>query len=266
LNITPLAPAMEVLSSESGPLTAKKLQQKMRARYRIAPADVTAALTELVQNQTVHVWPAFRSSAARYWHCDANSYIRERIFEIASSVALPRKHLEIRAARLSHCTRARVEKTLNELIREGRIVKARTVGRSALLFASGATQALIASSLDLLKERLLRTGLSEEEIRAAGFGAESRETSAPPDIERRILDGLRDLQPTPGGPVTARALRARLADVSKPEFDQAIMKLADQQRVYVIRHDHGGALAEAEQQQLINDGGTNLYVAVALRG
>jgi hypothetical protein len=257
---------MEVLNSESAPLTAKKLQQKMRARYRIAPAEVTAALTELVQNQTAHVWPALRGSAARYWHSDANSYIRERIIEIASGVALPRKDLEIRAARLSHCSRTPIEKSLRELIREGRIVKARTVGKSELLFASGATKALIASSLDLLKELLLRFGIPEAEIRGAGFGVESRETPAPLDLGRRILDGLRDLQPSPGAPVTVRALRVRLADVSKPEFDQAVMKLADQQRVFVTRHDHGWALPEAEQQQLIHDGGTNLYVAVALRG
>jgi hypothetical protein len=177
-----------------------------------------------------------------------------------------------RARKLSlGCSQKFVETNVRSLIAEGQLVKARTVGQSELLYAAGATQALITSSLELLKARLLRSGVSEDQLRGLSLNTKAVETAAAPspvvseDRGTRILEALRDLESTPGMPVTARQLRARVTDLTKEEFDLAVMELAGQQRVFVTRHDHGWALPEADRQELIHDGGENLYVAVATR-
>jgi hypothetical protein len=270
-----VAAVRDALHSSPAPLNIKALQVK--TRHRLTSDDVTSALTELVQSRQAYSWPAFRR-VPRYWHCDAEGYIRERILEIASEVALTKPQLATRAAKKTHrCSKNRVGKSLAALVNEREVVKAKTAGR-VLYFKAGASKALIAGALDILRQTLLRAGVTELEIRSAGLGsgretAHMREASEPqskpdstPGLAGRILAALRELEPTPGAPVTANALRARVADAGKAEFDRAVIQLAEQQQVYVTRHDHGWALPESDRQELIHDGGTNLYVAVATRG
>jgi hypothetical protein len=272
-----LTAVREALRSSPAPLNINALQQTMKTRHRLTNDDVTSALTELVQNQQAYSWPAFRR-VPRYWYCDAEGYIRDRILEIASEVALCKPQLETRAAKKTHrCSKNRVGKSLAGLVSEREVVKAKAAGQ-VLYFKAGASKALIAGSLDILRQSLMRAGITDQEIRIAGFGPGAETTplaqagqleskiQSTASLAGRILVALREIEPAPGAPVTANALRARVPDAGKAEFDRAVMQLAEQQQVYVTRHDHGWALPESDRQQLIHDGGTNLYVAVATRG
>jgi hypothetical protein len=242
----------------------------MKTRHRLTSEDVDSALTELVRNQDAYDWPAFRR-VPRYWHCDPDAYIRDRILEIASEVALTKPELVSRATKKAHrCSKSRVDSGVAALIRERDILKANAAGKT-LYFKAGASKALIAGALELLRQSLMRAGITDAEIRNAGAGLSEKaaqpvsEIESTPQLADRILGALRELEPAPGAPVTAKALRSRVADAEKTEFDRAVMQLAERQQVYVTKHDHGWALPESEREQLIHDGGTNLYVAVATR-
>jgi|ERR1051326_8327151 hypothetical protein len=259
---------VEELREATAPVSLKALQKRLAVK-RITPEVVAASLTTFVQNRTAYAWPKFRS-VVRYWHQEPNSYVQVRILEVASSAALPKDELVKRVAKIGQgCGKTLVRDNVAALVREEKIVKARTVGQSQLFYAADATEALIRSSLELLKSRLLESGVSEENLRRINLGAESPACVSAPaayvGTGTRILEALRDLQSSPGAAVTARALRARLIGVDKAEFDRAVIQLAEEQRVYVVRHDHGWGLPEAERGDLIHDGGTNLYVAVGTR-
>jgi hypothetical protein len=53
---------------------------------------------------------------------------------------------------------------------------------------------------------------------------------------------------------------------AKAEFDQAVLSLYKDRRVYLDRHDHPLRLSDAERWNLVFDGVGNYYVGITLRG
>lgn len=60
-------------------------------------------------------------------------------------------------------------------------------------------------------------------------------------------------------PVTVPELKAQFPDVPKAEFDAAVMQLAKDEKIYVSRHDHPGAMPEDFRRDSLVD---DQYVAV----
>jgi hypothetical protein len=94
-----------------------------------------------------------------------------------------------------------------------------------------------------------------------------------PNLEHRILDKLKG---KPGG-LSLLELRASLGIVVRPslgaqkgkakaEFDQAVLSLYKDRRVYLDRHDHPMRLTDAERRDLVFDEAGNYYVGITLRG
>jgi hypothetical protein len=85
-----------------------------------------------------------------------------------------------------------------------------------------------------------------------------------PNFERSILDKLKG---RPGG-LSLIEVRASLGarGKAKAEFDQAVLSLYKNHRVYLDRHDHPLRLSDAERRDLVFDGAGNYYVGITLRG
>jgi len=93
-----------------------------------------------------------------------------------------------------------------------------------------------------------------------------------PNLEPRILEKLKG---KPGG-ISLLELRASLGIVirtslgappkAKVDFDQAVLSLYKDRRVYLDRHDHPMRLTDAERRDLVSDGTGNYYVGITLRG
>ena len=183
---------------------------------------------------------------------------RQKVLEIAGRKALAKGKLANEAGReFRRCYSGRkVEKLISGLVREGALRRAvALVGRSTLYFRAGAVEPLVSAFWD--------------KLRALGF-----EETAPPralpapagtDLPALLLEKVRDFEEAPGIPVTVHRLRAAFPNVSKDEFDRAVLALAERQSVFLTRHSHGWALPEAERGKLVHDGGTNLYVGITLR-
>ena len=85
-----------------------------------------------------------------------------------------------------------------------------------------------------------------------------------PNLENRILDKLKG---RPGG-LSLVEVRDSLGvkPKAKAEFDQAVMALYKNGRVYLDRHDHPLRLSDPERRDLVFDGTGNYYVGITLRG
>ena len=85
-----------------------------------------------------------------------------------------------------------------------------------------------------------------------------------PNLETSILDKLKG---KPGG-LSLIEVRVSLGGrgKAKAEFDQAVLSLYKDKRVYLDRHDHPLRLSDAERRDLVFDGAENYYVGITLRG
>ncbi len=190
---------------------------------------------------------------------------RDKLLEIGAEKALTRGELAKEAARgFRRCVSVKqTEELIPGLAREGALTKAVAVaGRRTLFYRAGTFKPLLRALLDRVKDLGFDRDPSHQTLLAAVEGAPAPPA---PDLPARILQSLREFEEAPGVPVTVRRLRAALPGIPKTDFDRAVLSLADEQQVYLIRHDHGWALPEAERDQLVYDGGEKLYVGVQLR-
>jgi hypothetical protein len=244
--------------------------------------EVTSELTDAVHSGQAHIWPG---RSPRYWHCEVKAFIQDRLLEVAGTEALCTDELVARAAKLSKgCSQSAVENERKALTKAGRIAGKKIFGPSVLYYVEGSYRALITGSLRVLREKLRKAGITDAEIESELTGAApppaspvqapevpaAAPASASPsvleaDLRSSILDAIRQLQPAHGAPVSAHRLRAAVPNAGKQAFDEIVLKLADEQLIHVIRHDHGWALPKNEQDELIFDGGDALYAAVAFR-
>lgn len=257
-----------LLEDEPAPRSLKQIQKELRRKHRWTEAQTVEAMREAIASGAAHSWPQYQNSP-RYWHCNAERFLRDRMLEIAAETALTKKDLVSKAARVAHHSRAQAELMHKALVTEGELKRRRSlVGRSTLSYRSGAPQALLAALVQALREKLPRFGFNESDlVRVLSAGSEPGETPAAriADLPKQILERLRQLQTEPATPVTVHRLRAAFPGVSKTDFDKAALALAEQRCVYLTTHDHGWALPESEREHLVYGGDRNLYVAITLR-
>ena len=125
----------------------------------------------------------------------------------------------------------------------------------------------MAAYLKALKEQsnALAAKLSAEGITREQMAAGLVDGMLPaPNLEHSILDKLKG---RPGG-LSLIEVRASLGaqGKAKAEFDQAVLSLYKDGRVYLDRHDHPLRLSDAERRDLVFDGAGNYYVGITLRG
>jgi hypothetical protein len=122
---------------------------------------------------------------------------------------------------------------------------------------------------DALAVNMRAEGITRGEKTAGKF-----EGMPAPNLELSILDKLKG---KPGG-LSLTELRASLGPKVRPsmgsqekakakaDFDQAVLNLYRDRRVYLDRHDHPMRLSDAERKDLVTDGAGNYYVGITLRG
>jgi hypothetical protein len=234
---------------DESPVTREAVE-RLRARLgRPAPVSATRLQKEFAWTREA-LEAVFRAAA------------RENLLEIASISALPKNRLAKEAARsFRRCYGAKkIEKLVSALEREGLLRKVRAVvGPGTLFYRAGDPRPLVWA----FRERLEKLGFSRPHIDEA-LGPVAKKPDAG-DLPGRLLERIRALEEAPGVPVTVHSLRAAFPGIPKFDFDRAVLALADQGQVFLIQHDHGWALPEAEREALVHDGGTKLYVGVKLR-
>jgi hypothetical protein len=77
----------------------------------------------------------------------------------------------------------------------------------------------------------------------------------PADLTARVADGYRALAPADGAFVKLRELRARLADIPRPDLDAALGVLFTDQRINLIPQSNQQALSDADRESALRVGG-----------
>lgn len=243
----------ELLKDAPEPVAGKKLKDDLRARERWKPKEVTAFLKQAVAEGAVYAWPK-----SRFWARNPADVARSAALDLSAEAAMPKKELIAQTGARSFGSGKAATGAVAALLGSGALKKAKLVGKTELIYRAGDLRGLVTASYGALARELRKLGL-----------VEAPEVTPPVEpgaaLADRILEAVKRLQPGPAVPVTVQALRSAMPGVGKTEFDRAVIQLADRLVVYLTSHDHGWALAEAEREQLVFDGGQKLYVAVTLR-
>jgi hypothetical protein len=271
--------AIEKLRAYIDLQAAPRALSDIRKDFKKSDAWSAAATIQAVEGalsaRAAFRWPSGKTY--KVWRIEPQAFVTERLLKAAGEVALAEPALLRRATAGKLANSKQAQEVFRKLVAEGALRRLpRVQGRGFVYAPSTGSHAYLASSAgDLGKffERFRQAGATNAEILA--FMATSLGEAAPAVVPstapqpRQLADELyRKLRELTRGemiPLTVHRLRAEFLTVPKADFDRAALELAEKQRVYLTTHDHGWALPQEEREQLVNDGGGNLYVAIALR-
>ena len=212
-------------------------------------------------------WQKGRSIA--YWRFPAEQYVAEKLLDLAGERAMERKELaKAVAKRCFNFPQTKCETVVKQLLQSGDLKDLQEAGSpKKLVFASKRPQAYlqtlaekITPSLDAIE----KFGARREEFFEILRGRPQRDSRN--DAER-VFEALQQSQPEAGVHVPVRELREHplVKDLSKEEFDAAVLQLAQQQRIDTAAHDDAFNLSPESRQGLVFREPNTYYVAVAVR-
>ena len=288
---------LSLLAASPDPLPLSKLKAGLRKRHDLSVQELEALVASHLGLGTVFRYPPFRGEGYRYWDRDRGHYLDTLIERELHAAALPIHTLRGRVARrLGDASEAEVRERIEGLLRVGRLHELpRGPGsRSARLSAkppdpkdylSGTIQRLV-QAIEEESLRLAAFGvpcaatfaaariLLEESVlygRPAADGASRSVDSAVAEqgLEHQILEQLRRLSADlrHGGLVSTRELRGTQPRFTHEHaaFDQALLRLAKDGRVWLFRHDFPASLSESERKAMVTDGRGNYYNGISFK-
>lgn len=259
------------ISVQALPRTLRELQRDFRNEFGWSESDSIRHVTFAKRVLVLHDWQF--AGRSFFWREEQDRFLRARLLA-ASAEPVSKAALLRSAASRGRTGRADLERVLKTLLAAGDI---RCVGapfsRQLLYFRKDAGMAYLrasAAGMAKLFARFREAGATPAEVQGLVselLGGENQTVRMP--VRRELADQihqrLRQMTPADPAPVTVQQLRAAFPGADKQEFDQAVLALAQQHRVWLTTHDHGWALPPDGRDQLVFDGGRNLYVAVTLR-
>jgi hypothetical protein len=234
-----------ILAQSSAPLSLSILEKQTRIKRE----DLKALLVDGIERDSIYRWPDYRGSQ-RYWHVEPNKFAREQI--LASASELAQKTVDLRHTskkRLPGFPDKLIASLIQELVREGKLKKFPALGREAFLLGSH-PEAYAAAA-----QRVITAIL--EKVHKAGVAKSSSGDA--------ILKAMAELEPSGQAPVSVRELRAALPQLSKQAFDDAALKLRNEEKVFLNRHDFPQSLPAAELENLIDGRDGNYFIAISSR-
>ena len=230
---------LATLQKEPSPLAFPKLKKIFVSKKSGATeADLRAALA----NEGIFAWAKPKNS---YWHIDPALWLENQIVAQCGRKAIDKVVLKGPAKK-------EIDGAVARLVAEGTIIHYPAVEgkKTVLVAAAGAREAYWAYVRDTIEAKLMKAGIAAEG-----------------GLEEKIWDILPKLEPERDVPVsTARVRRALgLGDNDKHRFDEAVLRLREQRKVYLSQHDHAMALNTDERDLLIEGKDGRYYVAITRR-
>ncbi len=284
---------LKALRRAEEPITAKKLLDGLTGPYRAAPETIENHLSELVSSGKAFTFEPYVSKAPRYWSHDQEHYARQLVLKNVSRH--PMSWSEVKKALknpLKGFPDARLSKLQKEMLDGG-------VLHELPFFVGARTQRFsnyppdpahyIEDALVKIRKKLAKFGITASDVNNAALGLLAprdepdthelaEETPVPaavephPDeesLESRILERMVHTVPAAanGALVSLRDLWRSMdfQNVDKSSFDQAVLRLADQGKVALHRHDFPAGLSTEDRAELVTDATGDFYVGIALR-
>lgn len=275
---------LKALHRAEEPITAAKLREGLTGPYKVALETIENHLKELVSKERAFSFEPYKSKATRYWAFDLEHYARRLILETVTGH--PKTWSEIKKALkspLKGFPEARQSKLQKTMIDKGELhVLPAFVGARTSMFSNRPPDAshYIEDALRKIQKKLSKFDVSASDIKRCalalfrhGDEPEGSEQGEPPEpdtsLEERIIERMVETVPgaANGSLVPLRELRRSMGfqNVSKSAFDQAVLRLADQGKVALHRHDFPTGLSAEDRSELVANGTGDFYIGIALR-
>lgn len=270
---------LRALEQSSQPLNITRLTKAVPKSALKAKNDLPEILRQLVKAGQV------RSHQARstvYWLPDLEEQASERVLEALGDIPLTQTELKnkLRSLLIGWPPPKRDE-MIALLIKEKRVYKVSPLTGKAHLLSARAVptpQDYIKLSLRLAVAKLKPLGFTAEQVYGAAlqflqqrplYEKPPLQSHPKPDVGKTILERMIQLKlaAANGALVSLSDLRRSLAAEipDKATFDQAVLRLAESERVALHHHDYPGGLSQEEREALVIDDRGNFYVGIALR-
>lgn len=270
---------LRALQQSSQPVGITKLGKAIPKSALKSKKDLPELLQQMVKAGQIRCHKA-RSSV--YWLPALEDQAPERIFEALSDLPLTQTDLKNKLrSLLIGWPQTKRDEMLAQLLKEKRVYKVPPLtGKAKLLCARAepTPRDYVKLALQLVVAKLKPMGLSVEQVMTVAREV-LQPLPAPPaisssyhngaDLEQLILERMLQLNPSAatGAPVQLSQLRHALHPeiADKDIFDQTILRLAEEGRVAVHRHDYAGGLSQEERAALVSDGRGNYFIGITLR-
>ncbi len=231
---------LERLRNEPGPVTFPKLKKMFVGKKSgVSEGD----LREAIQAPGIFAWTKPKNS---YWHVDPAVWLENEI-----TMQCGKKAVEKIAVKGPPKTE--IDEAVNRLVAAGRLLRYPAVEgkKKVLVSAQGAHEVYWAYVRETIQEKLKKAGIADREAA----------------LDEKIWEILPRLEPELDVPVSSARLRRALGlgESEKRQFDEAVLRLREQRRVYLSQHDHAMALSQEDRDWLIEGKDGRYYVAVTRR-
>lgn len=283
---------LRVLQNSREPLTIERIRKALPRPYRIGREAILSIIQQQVQTGASFEWPA-KGSKERYWAQGFEAYVRSGVVEVLKSGPLSLPQLRRKLGKTPFGSpKVLVEQTCKMLLHgllEERILFKYPIAPGMRAVRYGVTppdpkpyMGKLKKEFEALCSRLKDAGVTPDDVLHAATElllpgrrdttVLGQATSSPPDVppiqeaENHILQKILEIEPaaTQQVLVSIRKLRNAMA-LSKQGFDQAILGLAKQGKIFLHRHVYPSEMTEAEREQTVADGQGNYYVGIVLR-
>ncbi len=261
------AAVSEVLQRSEKPLSVRGIRQQLAGAFRLRPKQEAELKTLLQETASIHEWPK-----SRFWIRDPKVIAETALLEAASDAPLTRSALnKAFGARVKAYPVTARNALIEELIGAGRLFQDPPWGGARVMLTAVRPdrehyRQALEDQIKPILARFAAAGLDPRPL-IDQICTSAADPPAATGLGDRILDVLNAMEPRKGLVVSAHRLRRvpELAGVDKAEFDEAVMRLAAQHRVFL--HDHGAPLAvqPGEREELVTDGKGGFYVGIAWR-
>jgi hypothetical protein len=279
------------LQLSPAPLTvkeaAKGLANPRKLKAPAFEAEVRRHLDEEVSQGQAFCAPSGKKEEPRYWSRDEKHLLRERALELCSTPQALSALQKLLGKEATGADGAFVEKLVRELVAEDRLFEhpAKTRKQGALLGASPPPPELpvlereqhqkkLSQLINTCRDLMAKAGVTADELIRALAGRLTAPDQARPEPVRLSATEpapVSPVSPAPQGGSTVDALILRavsnspvlsLADLRRDmpaelqgrEFDEAVLRLADEQRVTVSQDADPSSFTEAERAGYVRDG------------
>jgi hypothetical protein len=290
----------KTLARSSEPLPPGKIAKQLTGPFRTPRQTVADILADMAAQGRVHEFAPYRTKEKRYWTRDVNDYVRETLLKLLSTKSLTRSELRDKYKNLlKGVSDGRVTSIFNELLAGNKIQKLPShIGTRTDRFSTrpldvaeytdyaikklaeklgkhGVTQAQIVAAVaatgsETPPVEVAQSGLTAPALPAPDQPQRERETPAADtaSVRDQILDRLREDLELNNRPLAKVADIRRLfdfQDLSKGEFDEAVLELRRQQVIELDRHDHPESLSPEQRNELVSDGNGNFFNTISFR-
>ncbi|MFZ3045144.1 MAG: hypothetical protein WA151_04465 [Desulfatirhabdiaceae bacterium] len=283
----------KIISQSQIPLSLEDIHKLLPTLYQPDRQTLSLLMENLVKDDIIYQWPSkSRNRNPRFWNQNLPAFIRKKIvFSMAESCLTQNQLLKTISKTLFKCSQSASEKcikqALNDLLAEKRVFEHPPVGRYRKTRFGNQPIAIekyldrLLGEMDRVCHILRKVGVTPDQIVEAFHKKMEvpKNVSVPPqsvplplpespapNASDQLLQKMVEIEPGALNqiPIWIPDLRKAMR-MTKPEFDQAVLTLVGEGKIFLDKHAHPAQLSPSEREQMVSDHTDDYYVVAVIR-